>query len=480
MSTIHKKMSALSLGLGLGLVLSTLGCTQKPLLQAGANAMPVAAIEAAYTVIGEGGRATARVLTQAVSCPGIALDEAPAVTMALRAAPAIVATRSGGAQADNKEAAFAVLTCEAELPPGIRRARVGGVDLPLPRAAIERIVIVADTGCRMKASEHAFQDCNDAQRWPFARVMQSATATKPDLVIHIGDLHYRESPCPAGNTGCAGNPWGYGYDVWQADFFNPARPLLAAAPWVFVRGNHESCARAGQGWFRFLDTQPWSEARSCNDPKRDADADHSEPYAVPITQDTQLLVFDSSRTSGKPFTASDPAYAKYMAQMQAVERLTKQKANSLFMSHHPLLAFAPVKEPGQFKPGGNAGLQSVFERLYPERLFPEGVNLAMHGHVHLFEAISFKSAHPATLVLGNAGSANEGRAPDAVPAGAQAYKGAVVEDYAARSEFGFATLDRVDSGRSGDWLLTEYSSTGEPVIRCRISGGKSRCEPVRL
>ncbi len=52
---------------------------------------------------------------------------------------------------------------------------------------------------------------------------------------------------------CAGSPWGYGWDAWNADFFTPAAPLLAAAPWAAVRGNHESCARAGQGWWRFLD-----------------------------------------------------------------------------------------------------------------------------------------------------------------------------------------------------------------------------------
>ena len=38
----------------------------------------------------------------------------------------------------------------------------------------------------------------------------------------------------------------------------------------------------------------------------------------------------------------------------------------------------------QFKPGGNEGLQSVFGALYPQRLFPDGVTVAMHGHVHLF------------------------------------------------------------------------------------------------
>ena len=45
---------------------------------------------------------------------------------------------------------------------------------------------------------------------------------QPDLVIHVGDYHYRESPCADGNEGCAGSPWGYGFDAWQADFLASA------------------------------------------------------------------------------------------------------------------------------------------------------------------------------------------------------------------------------------------------------------------
>jgi hypothetical protein len=60
-------------------------------------------------------------------------------------------------------------------------------------------------------------------------------------------------PCPAGNTGCANSPYGYGWEAWNADFFEPSEPQLAVAPWIMVRGNHETCDRAGDGWFRFLD-----------------------------------------------------------------------------------------------------------------------------------------------------------------------------------------------------------------------------------
>jgi hypothetical protein len=99
----------------------------------------------------------------------------------------------------------------------------------------------------------------------------------------------------------------------------------------------------------------------------------------------------------------------------------------------------------------------------------------MHGHVHLFEAISFKTDHPVSLVMGNSGSLNEGSAPSAIQATDRIYKDAVVENYAGRTEYGFATMDRVEEGGHESWLLTEYSTEGEVVIRCKIAKAKSRC-----
>ena len=95
-----------------------------------------------------------------------------------------------------------------------------------------------------------------------------------------------------------------------------------------------------------------------------------------------------------------------------------------------------------------------------------------------FESISFAGPHPASLVLGNAGSSNEGHVPTSLPAGTELYPGAVVQDYAARAEFGFATLDRIKGQPAGRWLLTEYSELGIPLLRRTITGDKSRCRNI--
>ena len=110
------------------------------------------------------------------------------------------------------------------------------------------------------------QACNDPAAWPFPPVARAAAALKPDLVIHVGDYLYRENPCPAGNAGCAGSPWGDNWTTWNADFFDPAAPLLAAAPIVLVRGNHEDCARAGPGWLRLQGPLAYRSRRALPDP----------------------------------------------------------------------------------------------------------------------------------------------------------------------------------------------------------------------
>ncbi len=452
------------------------------LLLSGGTSFPARAAQGEsgtlFTVQAQSGRAVVRWLTEAATCPSIVWDDNTTEAMTLRSAPAIVPARQANAQSDNKAAVFTLRACEAAWHEGARTAHINGQSVPAPHKRVQRMVILADTGCRLKSSDAAFQSCNDVSQWPFARIAESAAAKKPDLVLHIGDIHYRESPCPANQPGCANSPWGYGDDAWQADFFTPAKNLLAAAPWVFVRGNHESCFRAGQGWFRYVDTQPWRIERSCDDPRFDTQGDYSEPYAIDIGGDEQLVIFDSSKTSGRPLSSSDPAWAIYNHQLAQVAALVRQKKNSWFVSHHPLIAVLPGRQSGEFRLAGNLGLQSVFEKTYPEQLLPDGVRLALHGHVHLFESISFKGAHPASIILGNSGSANEGTAPQSVAAGTVLRPTSIVEDYMASAEYGFATLDRLSPESSSQWLLTEYNVDGKALIECRISGNKSSCRLI--
>ena len=449
-------------------------CSTMPAWQAAPDAVTVFTLET-------DGHAIARAITRAPSCPALEVAGAASVPMRVRAAPRAVPARVADNLGDSKPAVFDVLTCEAELPAawtaGSAQVRIAGRPLPLPAAEVNTIVVLGDTGCRMKQPGNFFQDCAHSGTWPLEKIAGSAAALKPDLVIHVGDYHYRESPCPADEQSCSGSPWGYGYDAWDADFFHPARALLAAAPWVFVRGNHESCARAGQGWFRFVAAEHWTEARSCDDPKNDRDADFSAPFAVPLkrdgTPDTQLIVFDSSHATIKPYPADSNDYRHYFPELQAVDRLAAQAPHNFFLSHHPVLGFAPVLSGGtiEVRPG-NGGLQSVMRQLHPGRLFGPGIDAALHGHIHLFEMVSFASGQPVTLVLGNAGSYRDVPLPSPLPTGTEPAPGAVVQNFTTTREFGFASLAR----QGGDWLLTEWDVDGHAMFHCTLHGASGRCD----
>jgi hypothetical protein len=223
-----------------------------------------------------------------------------------------------------------------------------------------------------------------------------------------------------------------------------------------------------------MDALPWTAARSCNDPARDGAADFSVPYSVPLDAGTQLIVFDSGRASEKTLHAGEPVFEQYAAAFRQVDRLALQAPHSFFLSHHPVLAYGLSKKAGEIKPG-NEALQSVMRVQHPDRLFAPGIDLAMHGHVHLFEALSFQGDLPATLVVGNAGSANEGKLPQPMPADALVAPGALLAQFVTRSTFGFARLDRVED----HWRLTEMTVQGEPVTTCELAGSTLHCSEVR-
>ena len=439
---------------------------------------PLRATPYAYVVLGEEARAVARVITHDTHCPAIELDGV-ATPMDVRAPPATVPLRpTRNSPAESKPSAFPVLVCEKALPDDVKRAVVLGRTLPLPRANPRRIVVIGDTGCRIKTGDNIFQACNDRAQWPFPQVAGAAADLAPDLVIHVGDYHYRENACPAGNLACAGSAWGYGWDTWEADVFAPARKLFAAAPWIVVRGNHESCNRAGQGWWRFLDPRPLSPHRDCNAPAADDIGDYSEPYAVPLGSgadaDTQFIVFDSSLVGVAPLAATDPMHIRYRAQFERAFALARKRPYTFFMNHHPILAFAPKPTQPDAPYPGNGALQSVLSALQPTVLFPPNVQALLSGHVHLFEVVTFATPQPTQFVAGNGGDWIDTPLPVPLPPGTTPAPGTVVAGLVASNRFGFMTMER-DGAR---WRMVAHDVRGAPMMRCVLFERRASCNPA--
>jgi hypothetical protein len=235
---------------------------------------------------------------------------------------------------------FDIRLCEGLLERAAAARLVGivlaGTDaqrLPLAplKRRIESVVVIGDTGCRM--TFYAQQGCNDPGDWPFARVARLAAQAAPDLVIHVGDYLYREFACPDSEPACAGSPWGDRWPAWREDFFAPAQPLLAAAPWVALRGNHENCARAGQGWLHFLALrEPGGRDGPCR------------ATVSPETLDfdtLSLLVLDSASTEVRIRSVADTAALEALCRDLGAFRhdIAAAPANDvrmrLLLLHHP-------------------------------------------------------------------------------------------------------------------------------------------------
>lgn len=180
---------------------------------------------------------------------------------------------------------FDVTVCEAVYPTDGSRINVHGASLHLPAVpqTLAHVAVFGDTGC--KPSDQ--KGCEKNEDWPFGEMADAATRADPapDLVLHMGDYNYRATPgsikikqadgktqkvsvydagdnTPSATCTLSGPYYGQNsigsdspdsWKPWKQDFFEPAAKLLAAAPWVFARGNHELCSRAGPGFFYFLD-----------------------------------------------------------------------------------------------------------------------------------------------------------------------------------------------------------------------------------
>jgi hypothetical protein len=430
---------------------------------------------AAYVLLGPEGERIARVITSIKDCPALFVD-GKVMEMKVRSAAGTAPLRPTASKPElTKPSDFPATTCEAALPAGAKQVSVHGWILPLQPKTIRRIVVIGDTGCRIKAADNAVQACDDPKAYPFATVAAAAAAWKPDIVLHVGDYLYRENPCPDGAAPCAGSPWGYGLDAWKADFLDPAATLLKAAPWVMVRGNHESCDRAGQGWRRFFDPYPLTADRTCDDPAHDDAGNFTEPFAVPLGQGAQIVVWDTAMAGYKPFAADDPRNAAYFDNVQHIFALAKAVPHTILANHHPVLAVAAGKGKDG-KPGigpSNASLAPILAKADPA-LYPQGIDLLLSGHVHVWEQLSFGGHFPSQIVAGFSGTQEDiVPLPETLPASVQLNGGAVADAFSSWIDgFGFMTMERQGADA---WKVEIHDTAGKVVDRCKVKGRVSSC-----
>ena len=400
----------------------------------------------------------ARAITTAATCPSITVDGV-AQPMAVRA-PAITQVDSNGQYSTGSKsvpvkADFAVLTCEFRIPDTARSAIVNGQALKLLNSstALNRIVVIGDTGCRIKgptaytngAGGDPLQDCTDDRAWPYKRIAAAAASFNPDLVIHNGDIHYREGT-PVGvetPTGVAGTGKNedflqqkgltptitYGWAAWEADFFKPTGALLSAAPWAITRGNHESCFRAATGWFHFLDPRPFPTATgAAKEPKYSPTydpstcSDYIDPVAITL-KDLQIVLLDNSGLQDDPGVGKNQGWThgdhiRTARQLNALANLSASKDPTKvtwIVTHKPLFAYtggtgAATPRTWQYQKAiAASGVNGVETYAGGNGSLPANTQMLHAGHIHGWQMISHPAASnlPTSFLIGVSGDTLE-------------------------------------------------------------------------
>lgn len=442
------------------------------LLLAGCAPAPSpASMRAAYTLLapapGGGTVALARVIVdQGQPCPRLETAFGP-VAMTSRSNPDPVR--------------FPVEVCEAVQPFG-QGVTVEGAGTPLPvvTRAPTRIAVLGDTGCGTA------QDCADPAAWPFARLAGLAVATRPDLVIHVGDYVYRGTPgtievdgvrkptydagsyrpddlyCqlrdPYVSQNAPGSSLPDSWEAWRADFFAPAAALLSTAPWVVARGNHELCSRAGPGWFFLLDPSSdlFGGELSCPVQRQGGDPLPNLVFAPHYRLELgalRLMVMDTANACDEHANFPE-RYATQLAELAD----GAQGGPAWLISHRPIWGVDWLDQ-GVFHTS-NATLQQSI-RGSPGGALPAEVELVLSGHIHRFEALDFPNTRrPPQLMVGNSGVSLEN--DELAGAFATAIDGATARGLAI-NQFGFLDAQLVPGG---GWLGTLVGPGSEVLARC--------------
>jgi Calcineurin-like phosphoesterase len=442
----------------------------------------------AYVVLGQGtsGAAVpmARVVIDAPDQPCPSLTDAlgqPLVPMTSRKNPTPVK--------------FPVTVCEALYPTG-RSYKVGSINLPSVSLTTtpQRVVVLGDTGCRPgkqvcdpKSGDTGCRKLPEEQacapeHWPFADLAAKAVEVGPNLLVHVGDYNYRGTPGkitlasqlepvsvydagdaddedgmpppphePYFSQNMAKSPRPDSWAPWQEDFFEPAKAALNAAPWIFVRGNHELCSRAGPGFLYFLD--PGSALlgsergqNACPDQDGKKPLFFGQPYQITLGN----LAFAVIDTANADDTGvSYPG--EYNSQLASVVKNMDPATPVIVLTHRPFWgAIKGAKDPI------NKTLQSALSAT-PGMAFPTNVRLVVSGHMHRFQAMGFSDGRPPQLIVGTGGVGLSPTFPTQNPFTKDGATGVGL------SKFG---LLRIDVGEGGAWTARLQDRNDNTLADC--------------
>lgn len=382
---------------------------------------------------------------------------------------------------------FPTTFCVAPVPDGASNALIepsttvaatvypGNLQLPLPEWPVNgrprSVAVIGDAGCEVTSPTVGAAQNQDCQKnWPLEPLsVHAAAQSRPDLVVHVGDYVYRETPEGANDAtpGCDSQGQAADWRCLIKDFLRPAQALLAEAPFVFARGNHEVCTpgKVGRGaeWFRYFATVPQKNNECFSVPQT-----QTEP--VQINAGTlHFVLFDSSSASerNKPDQAQAAQYAKWFDEVNALA--ANHPTHDYFLITHKPLWMVKRASSGAVT-WINPTLASAVGQTAKGAL-AGNIDLVMSGHVHLYQMLDFlNSSRPPQLTVGSSGTTLD-TPPDDTKVTGKKVDGQTVQHSVSRGVHGYAMLR--DTG--GQWHLTFHGVSGQAwPLDCTLSTGATK------
>ena len=452
-------------------------------------AQPGPQVIAAYALAAPVAQAPSGLVARAVipsgsTCPDLVVTRAGsprerAIRMQVRPTPA-----------RTSPAFDSITVCSAPVPLSSTTASIAGVPIPASMpTSIDRLAMLADSGCRISSSQ--VQDCASPDAWPLAKVSASVARAKPDAILINGDFFYREAPCPAASQSLCGSspapvaglPFTDSAYGWIADTLLPMAPMLAAAPLVVTRGNHEACYRGGNGYFLLMDPREGTQD-TCAPVSMDTglvaaptvpSATYAIDLAVSADRTLRLAIVDSAGGNDAQVT---PFAELQRPTYEMAARLTRPAAGreSWLLTHRPLYAFftTAFAQPGvPFTPWTSADQSAAAFGLL------DSYDMVFSSHLHLAEAVQLPGLPP-QLVLGNAGTLLDPTTGYPLPtSGAEAGAG---QQYPAPSwawvgvRFGYAIAHPGE--QAGEWQLRMHAPDGAAFARCGLADRELYCRDL--
>jgi hypothetical protein len=105
-----------------------------------------------------------------------------------------------------------------------------------------------------------------------------------------------------------------------------------------------------------------------------------------------------------------------------------------------------------------------------DKASPQGIDMVLSGHTHLFELLSYGTTRPLQIVAGDGGT----NLADPVPAQVSGMEihGVMVAASENQREFGFTIFTR----RGAGWEMRLKDLGQRDLVRCEIQGREAHCQ----